>query len=64
MSGNFRVFGHVRVADGTGGWGSWVPWRVTAEAGVGWGQPGAADLSLAGMCPHEENADGRSEPRL
>ena len=37
-----------------------MPWRVegTAEAGVGWGLPGAAGLARAGMCPPAEGADG------
>ena len=37
-----------------------MPWRVegTAEAGVGWGMPGAAVLARAGMCPPAEGAGG------
>ena len=33
-----------------------MPWRVesTAEAGVGWGMPGAAGLACASMCPPAE----------
>ena len=30
----------------------------TAEAGVGWGMPGAAGLARAGMCPPVEGAGG------
>ena len=37
-----------------------MPWRVegVAEAGVGWGLPGAAGLARAGMCPPAEGAGG------
>ena len=37
-----------------------MPWRVegTAEAGVGWGMPGATGLARAAMCPPAEGAGG------
>ena len=37
--------GSTAVVEGTGGWGAWFRWRTegTAEAGVGWGLPGAAE---------------------
>ena len=37
-----------------------MPWRVqgTAEAGVGWGMPGAAELARAVMCPPVDGAGG------